>query len=211
MAAQSNFCSCVKQFAFNRYDKLYIIFTGKPAIKVSFYSLFQNHSFRGQLLSNPTQGDSTQTLRAMPTLYLSPIQRLRNHFHLFCKQQMEQLQVVFAAVLNCHSSGKGSKRQEELNVRHKSRKYGDSNFIQMYNFTCSFFSAAILQRSLISKHKVLIRGYTWQQEVFLIFSFLACSTSPHRPRTTELSHLIILLHVCLHLSSICFRCLSLPV
>jgi len=47
----------------------------------------------------------------MPTLYLSPLQRLRNLFHLFCKQQLEQSQVIFSVVLSCHSSGKGSKEQ----------------------------------------------------------------------------------------------------
>lgn len=47
----------------------------------------------------------------MPTLYLSPLQRLRNLFHLFCKQQLEQSQVVFSVVLICHSSGKSSKEQ----------------------------------------------------------------------------------------------------
>lgn len=47
----------------------------------------------------------------MPTLYLSPLQRLRNLFHLFCKQQLEQSQVVFSVVLSCHSSGKSSKEQ----------------------------------------------------------------------------------------------------
>lgn len=53
----------------------------------------------------------------------------------------------------------------------------------------------------------------WQQELLLIFSFLASSfllATPHRPRN-KLSNLITLLHVRLHLSFICFRCLSLPV
>lgn len=74
----------------------------------------------------------------MPTLYLSPLQRLRNLFHLFCKEQLEQSQVVFSVVLSCYSSGKGSKEPGNKALETTAENMATPTFMQLYNFSSSY-------------------------------------------------------------------------
>lgn len=88
-----------------------LLLLGRQQLRVSFYSLFQCHSFRAQVLSNLTQGDNKIDTEVNANPVSVSIMETEKYFHLFCKQQLEQSEVVLPAVLSCHSSGKGSKEQ----------------------------------------------------------------------------------------------------
>lgn len=142
----------------------------------------------------------------MPTLYLSPLQRLRNLFHLFCKEQLEQSQVVFSVVLSCYSSGKGSKEPGNKALETKAENMATPTFMQLYNFSSSYvkkkpsYFVNVSDTRCTEYEQGVTPGNKRCFYFFFFFSVLACS-SPFSPTKTGewTMPLITLLHVCLHL------------